>query len=296
MHASFCELFWILAQSLKRDEVQLVLLAKDCDEGNYWLPLISLRPSILDRLCSAANYGAVLKSYCAMKGVYLLRNLDMAQLGEYSGLYDEDADGNPVKIRPTGAVAIKTFGDEVRPLRAMHPRLPGHPTHRDVTTSTIAVTSSSTPAPAPAIRGHAPAAGAAAGARAARAGRALCTCHCTFARAPRAARAVRCVSGEQIPPPCPPRARSRSDPCRAAGRRRRRRRRRRGSRRACSICSSTRRSTRRSTSPRTSARPRRRLPRHPPRRAPPHAAPRNTAPAPPERRRAPCRRTSSTKP
>jgi hypothetical protein len=145
----FRDKFWFLAQSLKRDEVQLVLLAKDCDEGNYWpLQTSSFHPSILDRLhLSAANYAAVLKSYCAIKGVYLLRNLDMAQLGEYSGLYDEDADGNPVKIRPTGAVAIKTFGEEVRPLRTPPP--PAHPTfrHRDETAWTATISNCNTLAP-----------------------------------------------------------------------------------------------------------------------------------------------------
>ena len=45
----------------------------------------------------------------------MLRALDMRQLGEYAGLYDEDKDGGLVNVRPTGSVAVKNFGEMVRP-------------------------------------------------------------------------------------------------------------------------------------------------------------------------------------
>ena len=45
----------------------------------------------------------------------MLRALDMRQLSEYAGLYDEDKDDGLVNVRPTGSVAVKNFGEMVRP-------------------------------------------------------------------------------------------------------------------------------------------------------------------------------------
>ena len=99
-------------QGLKDNQVEMVIVAQDCDDGKCTRS-VPASPVPDHVFMSAANYAEGLKAYCAKKGIFMLRAVDMQQLGEYSGLYEEDKDHNPIKVRPTGAVAIKDFGSEV---------------------------------------------------------------------------------------------------------------------------------------------------------------------------------------
>lgn len=79
-----------VCEGIKQNRVQLVIVAKDCDD---------------------ANYAARLGLHCAEQGVLMLRAATMAQLGEYAGLCARDKDGALLRVRPAGSVAVQRFGE-----------------------------------------------------------------------------------------------------------------------------------------------------------------------------------------
>jgi hypothetical protein len=66
-------------------------------------------------LLFAGNYGKMIQYMCSRKGIFMLKALDMAQLGEYAGLTKQAQEGEPIITKPTGSVGIKSFGEEVLP-------------------------------------------------------------------------------------------------------------------------------------------------------------------------------------
>ena len=80
-----------VARTIERDEAKLVVLAQDCDMGDYV---------------------KLIKGLCSEKSVSLLEVPKNTQLGEWVGLCKIDSEGNPVKVVKCSCAAVQDYGEE----------------------------------------------------------------------------------------------------------------------------------------------------------------------------------------
>ena len=80
-----------VCRSIEKGEAQLVVLAQDCDNGDYV---------------------KLVEGLCKEKSVSLLKVPKNTQLGEWVGLCKIDAEGNPTKVVKCSCAAVRDYGEE----------------------------------------------------------------------------------------------------------------------------------------------------------------------------------------
>merc|ERR1712010_395881 len=84
-----------VCRSIEKGEAQLVVLAQDCDNGDYV---------------------KLVEGLCKEKSVSLLKVPKNTQLGEWVGLCKIDAEGNPTKVVKCSCACVKDYGEETEGL------------------------------------------------------------------------------------------------------------------------------------------------------------------------------------
>ena len=82
----------------KKGAAQLVVLAQDCDNGDYV---------------------KLVEGLCKEKSISLLKVPKKEQLGEWCGLCKIDEEGNPTKIVKCSCAAIRDYGEETEGLAVL---------------------------------------------------------------------------------------------------------------------------------------------------------------------------------
>eukprot|EP00216_Chloropicon_sp_CCMP2111_P005681 CAMPEP_0198235358 /NCGR_PEP_ID=MMETSP1446-20131203/1266_1 /TAXON_ID=1461542 ORGANISM="Unidentified sp, Strain CCMP2111" /NCGR_SAMPLE_ID=MMETSP1446 /ASSEMBLY_ACC=CAM_ASM_001112 /LENGTH=143 /DNA_ID=CAMNT_0043916497 /DNA_START=178 /DNA_END=609 /DNA_ORIENTATION=+ len=87
-----------VTRTIERGEAQLVVLAQDCDNGDY--------TKLIEGLCNE-------------KSISLLRVPKNTQLGEWVGLCKIDSEGNPTKVVKCSCAAVQDYGEETEGLAVL---------------------------------------------------------------------------------------------------------------------------------------------------------------------------------
>merc|ERR1712100_385460 len=87
-----------VARTIEKGEAQLVVLAQDCDNGDYV---------------------KLVEGLCKEKSISLLKVPKKSQLGEWCGLCKIDAEGNPTKVVNSSCAAVTDYGEETEGLAVL---------------------------------------------------------------------------------------------------------------------------------------------------------------------------------